>query len=242
MLRRKGINVHSGIYIKDLREEGGEKVLVADTKDGGPKEFRADTILIAMGRVPYFGGIDLTALGIEHDRRGIKTDDTMQTNVKGIYAIGDVVGKTFLAPVASVEASSLREHLWARISDGLQGHPRVRVLHLGVRFRRIKGVGSQEQGTTSRFRSFSANGRALSIGETDGLVKVVGDADTGKILGVHILGPHADDLIHEAAIAMYANLTAKEVASMIHAHPTLPEAMLEAMHGVSDKPIHLLTR
>ncbi len=89
---------------------------------------------------------------------------------------------------------------------------------------------------------FSANGRALSIGETEGLVKVIGDADTGKILGVHILGPHADDLIHEAALAMQAGMTAKEVANMIHAHPTLPEAMFEAMHGVSAKPIHLLAR
>lgn len=245
MLRRKGINVHSGIYIKDLREEGGEKVLVADTKDGGPKEFRADTILIAMGRVPYFGGIDLTALGIEHDRRGIKTDDTMQTNVKGIYAIGDVVGKTFLAPVASVEGIVAIENIF-----GHESHMDYRVIPACVfSIPECASVGlkeseAKEQGynvKVSKF-PFSANGRALSIGETEGLVKVIGDADTGKILGVHILGPHADDLIHEAALAMQAGMTAKEVANMIHAHPTLPEAMFEAMHGVSAKPIHLLAR
>jgi dihydrolipoamide dehydrogenase len=245
ILKRKGINVHSGIYIKEMREEGGEKVLIADTKEGGQKEFRADVILIAMGRVPHFGGIDLDALGVEYDKYGIKTDDTMQTTVKGIYAIGDVVGKTFLAPVASVEGIVAMENIFGR-----ESHMDYRVVpacvfsipecaSVGLKESEAKEKGYNVK--VSKF-PFSANGRALSIGETDGLVKVIGDADTGRILGVHILGPHADDLIHEAALAMQANMTAKEVASMIHAHPTLPEAMLEAMLGVSEKPIHLLSR
>lgn len=245
MLKRKGIDVHSGIYIKEMREEGGEKVLIADTKEGGPKEFRADTILIAMGRVPCFGGIDLAALGVEHDKGGIKTDDRMRTNVPGIYAIGDVVGKTFLAPVASTEGIVAVENIF-----GHEARMDYRVVPACVfsipecASVGLKELEAKEKGyevKVSKF-PFSANGRALSIGETDGLVKVIGDARTGKILGVHILGPHADDLIHEASLAMQANLTAKEVAAMIHAHPTLAEAMLEAMHGVSDKPIHLITR
>ena len=198
-----------------------------------------------MGRVPHFGGIDLDALGVEYDKYGIKTDDTMQTTVKGIYAIGDVVGKTFLAPVASVEGIVAMENIFGR-----ESHMDYRVVpacvfsipecaSVGLKESEAKEKGYNVK--VSKF-PFSANGRALSIGETDGLVKVIGDADTGRILGVHILGPHADDLIHEAALAMQANMTAKEVASMIHAHPTLPEAMLEAMLGVSEKPIHLLSR
>lgn len=245
ILKRKGVSVHSGIYIKEMREEGGEKVLIADTKDGGAKEFRADVILIAMGRVPFFGGIDLAALGIEHDKNGIKTDDRMQTSVPGIYAIGDVVGKTFLAPVASVEGIVAIENIFGHeaqmdyrvVPACVFSIPECASVGLKESEAREKGYNVK----VSKF-PFSANGRALAIGETEGLVKVVGDADSGKILGVHILGPHADDLIHEAALAMHANLTAKEVAAMIHAHPTLPEVMLEAMHGVSDKPIHLLTR
>ena len=111
IFKKKGINVNSGIYIKEIRDEGGEKVLIADTKDGGTKEFRADLVLVAMGRVPSFGGIDLQSLGIAHDKRGIKTDDRMETNVPGIYAIGDVVGKTFLDPVASVEGIVAMENI-----------------------------------------------------------------------------------------------------------------------------------
>jgi len=245
VLKRKGINVHSGIYVKEMREEGGEKVLIAETKEGERKEFRADVILIAMGRVPYFGGIDLAALGVEHDKNGIKTDETMKTSVDGIYAIGDVVGKTFLAPVASMEGIVAMENIFGHktrmdysvIPSCVFSIPECASVGLKESEAKEKGLNIK----VSKF-PFSANGRALAIGETEGLVKVVAEADTGKILGVHILGPHADDLIHEAALAMHAGLTAKEVANMVHAHPTLPEAMFEAMHGVSDKPLHLLAR
>ena len=245
MFKRKGINVHSGIYVKEMREESGEKVLVAETKEGERKEFRADVILIAMGRVPFFGGIDLEALGVEHDKYGIKTDDTMQTNVKGIYAIGDVVGRTYLAPVASMEGIVAVENIFGQEARMDYSVVPACVFSIpecaSVGFKESQAKEKGYNVKVSKF-PFSANGRALSIGETEGLVKVIGDADTGKILGVHILGPHADDLIHEAALAMQAGMTAKEVASMIHAHPTLPEAMFEAMHGVSAKPIHLLAR
>lgn len=245
MFRRKGINVNSGIYIKEIKEEDGEKVLIADTKDGGTKEFRADLVLVAMGRVPSFGGIDLQALGVEHDKRGIKTDMRMATNVAGIYAIGDVVGRTFLAPVASAEGIVAVENIlggdkamdYSVIPSCVFSIPEC--ASVGLKEKEAKEQGYNVK--VSKF-PFSANGRALSIGETDGLVKIVGDTDTGKILGMHILGAHADDLIHEGALAMKANLTAREVAEMIHAHPTLPEAVQEALHGVQDKPIHLLTR
>lgn len=245
ILKRKGITVHGGQYIKEIKEEGGEKVLIADTKDGGREEFRADTVLVAMGMVPNFGGIDLDALGVVYDRHGIKTDEHMATNVPGIWAIGDVVGRTYLAPVASTEGIVAMENIF--------GHPATMDYSVvpGCVFSipecasvGLKELEAKEKGynvKVSKF-PFSANGRAQAIGETEGLVKVVGEADTGKILGVHILGPHADDLIHEAALAMKAGLTSRQVAEMIHAHPTLPEAMLEAMHGVLDKPIHILAR
>jgi dihydrolipoamide dehydrogenase len=245
ILRRKSITVHGGQYIKEIKEEGGEKVLIAETKEGERQEFRADTVLIAMGRVPFFGGIDLSKLGVEHDKYGIKTDERMATNVPGIWAIGDVVGRTYLAPVASTEGMVAIENIF--------GHPAKMDYSVvpGCVFSipecasvGLKELEAKEKGynvKVSKF-PFSANGRAMAIGETEGLVKVVGEADTGKILGVHILGPHADDLIHEAALAMKAGLTARQVAEMIHAHPTLPEAMMEAMHGVQDKPIHFLAR
>jgi len=245
ILKRKGITVHSGIYVKEIREEGGEKVLVADTKEGEKKEFRADVVLVAMGRVPNFGGIDLTALGVEHDKNGIKTDERMATSVPGIYAIGDVVGRTFLAPVASAEGIVAVENIFGHkaamdysvIPAAVFSIPECASVGLKELEAKEKGYNVK----VSKF-PFSANGRAQAIGETEGLVKVVGDADTGKILGVHILGPHADDLIHEGALAMKAGLTARQVAEMVHVHPALPEAVLEAMHGVQDKPIHMLVR
>jgi len=245
LLKRKGITVHSGIYVKEIREEGKEKILLADTKEGEEKEFRADMILVAMGRVPSFGGINLTALGIDYDKRGIKVDSRMQTSVPGIWAIGDVVGKTFLAPVASAEGMVAMENIFGHpaemdysvIPACCFSIPECAAVGLKEKEAREKGLPVR----VSKF-PFSANGRAQAMGETEGLVKVVAHADTGKILGMHILGPHADDLIHEGALAMKAGLTAKEVAGMVHVHPSLPEAVLEAMHGAAEKPIHLLTR
>lgn len=245
ILKRKGINVHSGIYIKEIREEAGEKVLVADTKEGKTVEFRADLVLLAMGRVPNFGGIDLDALGVNYDKNGIKTDSRMATNVPGIWAIGDVVGRTYLAPVASTEGIVAVENIF--------GHHREMdysvVPACVFSIPECASVGKTEQALkaegvpykVSKF-PFSANGRAQAMGETEGLVKVIADPDSGKILGVHILGPHADDLIHEGATAIMAGLTAHQMAGMIHAHPTLPEALMEAFHGAADKPIHLVTR
>ncbi len=245
ILRRKGITVNSGIYVKEIKEEGGEKVLIADTKDGEKKEFRAHVILVAMGRVPNFGGIDLDGLGIAYDRRGVKTDDSMRTNVPGIWAIGDVVGRTFLAPVASYEGIAAVQTMfgnetkmdYSAVPSCVFSIPECASVGLKESEAKEKGIPVK----VSKF-PFSANGRAQAIGETDGLVKVIAHADTGKLLGMHILGPHADDLIHEGALALKADLTAKDVADMIHAHPTLPEAVLEAMLGAAGKPLHLIGR
>lgn len=245
ILRRKGITVNSGIYVKEIREEGGEKVLMADTKDGEKKEFRADVILVAMGRVPNFGGIDLDGLGIAYDRRGIKTDESMRTNVPGIWAIGDVVGRTFLAPVASYEGIAAVETMFGKetkmdysvVPSCVFSIPECASVGLKESQAKEEGIPLK----VSKF-PFSANGRAQAIGETDGLVKVIAHGDTGKLLGMHVLGPHADDLIHEGALALKAGLTVRDVADMIHAHPTLPEAVLEAMLGAAGKPLHLIGR
>lgn len=245
MLKRKGITVHSGIYVKEIRSEGSEKVLIAETREGERKEFRADLVLVAMGRVPDFGGLNLDALGVKYDRKGIKVSPTMETNVPGIWAIGDVVGKTFLAPVASAEgivvANNITGHRdemdYSVIPGCAFSIPECASVGLKEREAREKGLPIK----VSKF-PFSANGRAQAMGETEGLVKVIAHAETGKILGMHILGPHADDLIHEGALAMKAGLTAEQVADMVHVHPSLSEAVLEAMHGAHDKPIHLLTR
>ncbi|MBE3520078.1 MAG: dihydrolipoyl dehydrogenase [Firmicutes bacterium] len=244
ILKRKGITVSSGLYVKEIREENGEKVLVAEDKDGQKVEKRADVILVAMGRKPNFGGLDLDSLGVAYSKKGIQVDARMATTREGIWAIGDVVGKTYLAPVASFEGIVAMDNIF--------GHPRTMdykvVPNCVFSIPECASVGLKESEASaiypnlkvSRF-PFSANGRAVAIGETEGFVKVIAD-ENGKILGMHIMGPHADDLIHEGALAMAAGLSAKNIAEMVHAHPTLPEAVLEACHGVVSRPIHLLTR
>lgn len=245
ILRKRGISINTGTSVTEIREDGNEKVVLATAKDGSIKEFRADLVLSAVGRVPNFGGIDLDGLGVAYDRKGIKADGCMATNVPGIWAIGDVVGRTLLAHGASAEGIVAMENIF--------GKPRVMdytvVPACVFSIPECSAVGlkekeAQEKGftvKTSKF-PFSANGKALSMGETDGLVKVVADEATGKILGMHILGPHADDLIHEGAIAIRLGLTAEDITDTIHAHPTLSEAAMEAFLGVAGRQVHLLSR
>ncbi|MEW6523109.1 MAG: dihydrolipoyl dehydrogenase [Bacillota bacterium] len=242
LLRRKQVKVNSGIYIKEIVDTGGGKRLSGDTKDGGKVSFEAELVLVAMGRVPDFGGLDLDALGIAHDKNGIKTDGHMQTNVPGIYAIGDVVGRTYLAPVASAEGIVAVEHLmgharemdYSVIPNCVFSIPEVAGVGLKESEAREKGYDVK----VSKF-PFSANGRAVAMGETEGLVKLVADDATGRILGMHIMGPHADDLIHEGAMALAMGATGRQVADMIHAHPTLCETIMEAAHGLVGQPLHL---
>jgi dihydrolipoamide dehydrogenase len=242
VLKKRGIQVNTGVYIKDIREGGAGKVVVCDTKDGGEVSFEADTVLVAMGRVPDFGGIDLGALGIEHDRKGIRTDARMRTANPGIYAIGDVVGKTFLASVASAEGLAAVEDMFGEGRD-----MDYRVVP-GVVFSvpECASVGLEEadaleQGreiTVSKF-PFSANGKAIAMGETEGLVKFVADKATGEVLGMHVMGPHASDLIHEGAVAVKARMTGEDLARIVFAHPTLSEVVMEAAHGIHGEPIHI---
>lgn len=244
ILRRQGINVTTGVFIKDIvAGTGGTRVVKADTAEG-PIEFGAEQVLVAMGRVPEFGGLDLAGLGIAHSSRGIEVNERMQTSVPGIYAIGDVTGQYFLASVA------MSQGLVA--ADNLLGHPRTmnyRVVPAAVfSMPEAASVGlseaearKQHEVKVSRF-AFAANGRAVASGETEGMVKLVADAGTGKLLGCHILGPQATDLIHQGAIALQLNARAEELAESGFAHPTFSEAVMEAIHGLAGEAIHVVKR
>ncbi len=242
-LRKKQIKVNSGIYITEITEVNGKKRLSGDTKDGAKISLEADVVLVAMGRVPDFGGLDLDALGIAYDKNGIKTDAYMQTSLNGVYAIGDVVGRTYLAPVASTEGIVAVEHMmghsremdYSVIPSCVFSIPEVASVGLKETEAREKGYKLK----VSKF-PFSANGRAVSMGDTEGLVKLIADDATGKILGMHVMGPHADDLIHQGALALAMGVTGKQLADMIYVHPTLSEAINEAAHGLVGQPLHLV--
>ncbi len=247
VLKRAGISINHGIFIKEITEtDAGKKRLLADTKDGGQAEFVAEKVLLALGRVPNFGGIDLDALGVQYDKRGIKTDARMQTNVPGIYAIGDVVGRFWLAPVASAEGVVAVENItghpaeidYSIIPSCVFSIPEVASVGLREKEARDKGLDIK----VSKF-PFTANGRALAMGEAEGVVKVVAQASDGKLLGVHILGPRATDLIHEGSIALKLGAKAADIADiLVHAHPTLSEAFMEACEGISGGSIHIAPR
>lgn len=249
LLKRKGINISTGIYMKSINTlPNGRKELVAEERKGDEAKevrFEADQILVAMGRVPNFGGIDLAALGVAHDRKGIKVNEKMQTNVPGIYAIGDVCGLYWLAYVASAEGIVAADVIaghdvkidYSIIPQCVFSIPEI--ASVGVTEKEAKDAGREVK--ISKF-PFSANGRAMALGETDGLVKVIADPD-GTVIGVHVLGPRATDLVIQAAGLMSLKAKAEEIANpLLHGHPTLSEAFMEAAHGIDSQPIHLATR
>ena len=202
----------------------------------------ADTILISVGRRMNSSGLGLEAIGVETgSREEILVNEQMETSVPGVYAIGDVTGKSMLAHVASTQGK-----VAASNALGMTESINYDVIPAGIfTLPEIGRVGlteeqAREQGwktTVGRFR-YGGLGKAQAVGETTGQFKIIADEPSKKILGVHIIGAHAADLIHESALAMQGGLTVKEVASMIHAHPTLSEGLMEAAEDMDALAIH----
>jgi dihydrolipoamide dehydrogenase len=186
--------------------------------------------------------IGLETLGIKKRQRGvIAVNEKMETNIDGIYAVGDVVGGILLAHVASKEgivaaynACGIEKKIdYSVVPAGIFTMPEIGSVGLRQHQAEEKGINIR----TGHFQ-FRALGKAHAMGEIAGMIKIVADADTDKILGVHIIGPHASDLVHEGALAIKAGLTARDVADMIHSHPTLAEGIMEAAEDVHGEAIH----
>jgi len=241
VLKKEGIDILAGTKVTGITEnENGLEVTVSGKKED---VIKAQYVLAAAGRVPNLDGIDAQALGLEMDRRFIKVDKSMRTNLPEVYAIGDLTISPMLAHVASYEGEIAVQAVLGedKVAD-YQAVPACVYTHP-----ELAGVGiteneAKEKGLDFKVGkfSFTANGRALTQGSAYGMVKIIGDAQTGKILGAHILGPSASELIHELTLAVRWGLTVEQVAETIHAHPTLAEAILEAAHGVFGKPVHAL--
>lgn len=243
-LRKAGVEIHTGTKVCSIAQGPGGLNVELEGKKGN-QQVTVEQVLLAAGRMPSFGGLDLDRLGVEYDRRaGIKADKTMATNIPGIWAIGDCIGNLMLAHVASHEGIVAAENIM-----GHKAEMDYRVVPSCVFTQpEIASVGisedeAKEQNIDYNVAKFPfvANGKALAQGETDGMVKIVAAAN-GEILGVHILGPHASDLIAEAAVAVHQKLTAEELAHIIHAHPTLAEAIGEAAHGLAGGYLHIKGR
>jgi dihydrolipoamide dehydrogenase len=241
LLQRKGIKIHTDCKVKEIKRNKQNLEVLISTTDG-EKKIETEKVLLAVGRVPELGNIDVQRLGIELNGKAIKVDEKMRTNIPGIYAVGDVVGKIMLAHVASREGIVAVENISGKeilmdykvVPNCVFSMPEVASVGLTEEEARQENDNIK----VSKF-PFIANGKALGMGETEGMVKIIADADTSELLGLHILGAHASDLIAEGTLALSMEATAFEIVNTIHAHPTLAEAIAEAAEGIVGKPIHI---
>ncbi|MDO7785777.1 dihydrolipoyl dehydrogenase [Desulforamulus aquiferis] len=239
ILKRRGITVKTKAKIER----------VARTQEGvtafleGNEAIYADKVLISIGRTMNVMGLGLEEAGVALGQRGeVIVDEYLKTSVPGVYAIGDITGKVQLAHVASAQGLAAVENI--------MGQPRkmdYRVIPSCIfTIPEVAGVGltiqqCEELGLKAKVGKFPfmASGKAAAMGETEGFVKCLADPETDKVLGVHIVGPHATDLISEAALAIKMGATVEQVTQVIHAHPTLAEALLEAAEAVHGRAIHI---
>ena len=227
-----------GVEVKD----GKARVTYKSRKDDSETTLDADVVLVATGRKPYTDGLGLKELGVELTDRGqVKTDDHWATSVKGVYAIGDAITGPMLAHKAEDEGMAVAE-----VIAGKHGHVNYGVIP-GVIYTwpEVASVGETEETLKSSGRaykvgkfSFMGNARAKAVFTAEGFVKILADKDTDRILGAHIIGPSAGDLIHEVCVAMEFGASAQDLALTCHAHPTFSEAVREAALACGDGPIH----
>ncbi len=223
-------------------KEGTATVRYKLKKNDKEEALEADCVLVATGRKPYLKGLGLEGLGVELTPRGqVKTDDHFATNVAGIYAIGDAIVGPMLAHKAEDEGMALAE-----ILAGRAGHVNYSVIP-GVIYTapEVANVGKTEEQLKEEGRAYKVgkfpymgNARAKAVFQGDGFVKLLADAETDRVLGAHIIGPAAGELIHEICVAMEFGASAQDVALTCHAHPTFSEAVREAALACGDGPIH----
>ncbi len=243
ILEKQGLTFIMGAAVQGVSATKTKaKVAYTLRKDESGHEIDADIVLVATGRKPYTDGLGLDALGVEMTERGqVKTNSHWQTNVAGIYAIGDCITGPMLAHKAEDEGMAVAETM-----AGQAGHVNYGVIP-GVIYTHpeVANVGQTEQELKEAGRaykagkfSFMGNGRAKANFAADGFVKILADAETDRILGAHIIGPMGGDLIHEICVAMEFGAAAEDLARTCHAHPTYSEAVREAALACGDGPIH----
>jgi dihydrolipoamide dehydrogenase len=239
---KQGLILKTGVRVTGA-ERDGSVVRVTVEKDGTPETLEGDYALVSVGRRPALRGVDAKALGLELGRRGeIVVDDQMRTNIPTVYAIGDVVGGKLLAHKAEEEGTVAAEviagkpvHMHYRsMPSVVYTHPEI--ASVGYAEHEVRAEGRKYK--TGKF-PFSANGRARTMGDTAGLVKFIADAETDELLGAHVMGPNASDLISEVVLAFEYRGAADDLGATVHAHPTLSEAVKEAALATLGRPIHI---
>ena len=241
-LKKQGLKFFTSHKVISAVNKGKEVVVVAEDKKGNAVEFKGDYALISVGRKPYTEGLGLENVGIKVSERGqIETNDHLQTNVSNIYAIGDVVKGAMLAHKAEEEGTLVAEwiagqkpHIDYNLIPGVV-YTWPEVASVGKTEEQLKEAGVNYKSGTFAMRAL---GRARASMDTDGMIKVLADAETDEILGVHMIGARAADMIAEAVIAMEFRASSEDIARSSHAHPTYTEAFKEACLAVNDRAIH----
>jgi len=240
-----GGEVHTDSKVsRVVKQNGGLQVQFSTGGEGGAVD--ADQVLLAVGRVPYTQGLEAEKAGVKLERGRVVVDEHLHTDADGVWAIGDVIGGIMLAHVASYEGVCAVENIAGHSSRVPDYHaapncvytdPEIAHVGLGEKEAKEKGIAVK----VGRF-PFAASGRALTLGQTEGFVKVLSDPDSGRLLGAHIIGPRATDLISEATLAIQNGLTLEQIDVTIHAHPTLPESLMEAALAAQGRAIHIANR
>ncbi|MGE0199614.1 MAG: dihydrolipoyl dehydrogenase [Candidatus Melainabacteria bacterium] len=246
LAKRSGLTIHTGAKAQSATTEHDGVRIGFDTDRKAGDSWLADHLLVAVGRKPNTENLGLEAIGVKKDQRGfVVIDDQCRTNIPSVYAIGDITAGPLLAHRASkqgtVAASVIagEDACWdvRAMPAAIFTDPEVATVGLTEAEADAQGLPVK----TGQF-PFQASGRALAINHSDGLVKIISHAETDVILGVHILGPEASELIGEAALAIEVGATSEDLALTVHTHPTLSEALMEAAEAVHDQAIHIFQR
>ena len=242
ILKKQGINFHMQHKVELVKTNGSGAIISTKDKDGNKKDFNTDIVLVSVGRKPNTKGLNLEKIGVElDDRKRIKTNKDFQTNVKNIYAIGDVIVGPMLAHKAEDEGIAVAENI-----AGQSGHVNYNTIP-GVIYTtpEVASIGQTEEQLKEKnikYKigkfSFMANSRAKAIDDSEGFVKILADEKTDKVLGAHLIGPHAGELIAEIGVAMEFGASSEDIARTCHAHPTFSEAVKEAALSVDKRAIH----
>ena len=240
-LTKRGIRILVDTRVERVEKAADGSLCVSIAAKDSSEQIACDCVLVATGRVSNVKGLGLDEIGVKYDRKGVKVDENYETNIKGIYAIGDVTGRVMLAHVASEEGIVAVERM--------MGHDRAfnydQIPAAVFTFPDVASVGLTEEQLIERkieYRvgkaMYAGNGKALTMNDSDGIVKVLASPDSSMLYGVHILGPNASDTITEAVAEMSGMFTLEEISRVIHGHPTLSEAFAEAVNSLIGCAIH----
>jgi dihydrolipoamide dehydrogenase len=244
-LKRYKIQTLTGSQVKEIGEGEGGNLMVKALIGDEEKAFPAEVVLVAVGRKPNLEDLGLKEAGVQFSKKGIEVNSRMETNIPGVYAVGDVTGQWLLAHFAFAQGEVAAENAMGNeIELNSRGVPRCvytlpEVASVGLTEKEAREAGHELK--VGRF-PFAANGKAAILGERSGFVKIIAEAKYGEILGVNIFGAHATDLIGEAVLAMRLEGTAQDMAQAIHPHPTLTEALKEAAFDVDGMALHIPPR